>query len=57
VDYHNYWNIYDMGHYNNGEGYNSPSDFDDDIVLDVKRALKKYLGIQRSIVEVYLIES
>ena len=57
VDYHNYWNIYDMGHYNDGEGYGSPSDFDDDIVLDVKRALKKYLGIQRSIVEVYLIES
>jgi hypothetical protein len=56
VDIVNYWKIYHNGDYNNGEGYNSPSDFDDDIVRDVKQALK-YLGIQKSIVEIYVIES
>ena len=50
----NYWEIFDNGYYNNGDGYNSPSDFDDDIVKDVKDVLK-YLGIQKSIVEVYAV--
>ena len=50
----NYWKIYDNGYYNNGEGYSSPSDFDDDIVKDVKDVLK-YLGVQKSIVEVYAV--
>lgn len=54
VENRNYWIIYDGGYYNDGEGYNSPSDFDDDIVKDVKDVLK-YLGIQKSIVEVYAV--
>lgn len=54
VENANYWIIYDGGYYNDGEGYNSPSDFDDDIVKDVKDVLK-YLGIQKSIVEVYAV--
>lgn len=53
VDSKNYWELYDGGYYNNGEGYDSPSDFDDDIARDVKQALK-YLGIQKSVVDVLL---
>lgn len=51
----NYWKIYNSGQYNNGEGYDSPSDFDEHIDEDVRTALR-YLGVNKAMIDIYLKE-
>jgi hypothetical protein len=55
VNEDNYWGIYNTGQYNNGEGYNSPSDFDEDIDDDIRTALR-YLGVNKAMIDIYLKE-
>ena len=56
VNRNNYWEMFHIVYYNNGEVYNSAWDFDDKIIRDVKQVLK-YLNIQNSVIEVYAINS
>lgn len=55
VNEENYWKIYNSGQYNNGEGYDSPSDFDEHIDEDVRTALR-YLGVNKAMIDIYLKE-
>ena len=55
VNEENYWKIYNSGQYNNGEGYDSPSDFDEHIDDDIRTALR-YLGVNKPMIDIYLKE-
>lgn len=53
IDENNYWEIYNSGQYNDGKGYDSPSDFDKDIENDVRNILR-YLGENKVIIYIVL---
>ena len=55
IDENNYWEIYNSGQYNNGEGYDSQSDFDKDIGNDIRKILR-YLGENKVITYIFLKE-
>ena len=48
INENNYWEVYNSGQYNNGEGYDSQSDFDKDIENDIRKTLR-YLGKKKSL--------
>ena len=53
INENNYWEIYNSGQYNNGEGYDSQSDFDKDIENDIRKTLR-YLGVNKVITYIFL---